>query len=87
MVTGRRSLINRRQTEIRKRKQFIRWISLFIKVTVVVVIVFHFRNIYTCLEEIQVKLEHFEIQQYGKTQTNVDTKIADESSDVDYEVN
>ena len=86
MVTGRRSLINRRQTEIRKRKQFIRWISLFIKVTVVVVIVFHFRNIYTCLEEIQVKLEHFEIQQYGKTQTNVDTKIADESSDVDYEV-
>lgn len=31
-------------------------------------------------------MERFEIQQYGKMQTNVDTKIADESRDVDYEV-
>lgn len=86
MVTGRRSLMNRRQKKIRKKKQFIRWISLLVKVTVVVAIVFHFRNIYAYLEEKQVKLERFEIQQYGKTQINVDTKIADESSDVDYEV-
>ena len=72
-----------RQKKFDEQQQFIRWVSLLIKVTVVVAIVFHFRNIYAYLEEIQVKLERFEIQQYGKMQTNVDTKIADESSDVD----
>ena len=76
--------MNRRQMESRRKKQQIRWISLLVKVAVVIVIVFCIRNIYARLEEMQMELERLEIQQYGMVQTNADAQPPDKLNDVDY---
>ena len=49
-----------------------------------VVIVFCIRNIYVRLEEMQMKLERLEIQQYGMAQTSADVQSPDKLNDVDY---
>ena len=58
--------------ESRRKKQKIKWISLLVRVSVLVVIVFCIRNINVRLEEMQMKLERLEIQQYGMVQTGAD---------------
>ncbi len=84
MVTGgRNALKNRRQIENR-RKKIIRWISLLVKVSVLVVIVFCIVNIYARLEKMQMELKRLEIQQYGMVQTSADTQLPDKINDVDY---
>lgn len=84
MVTaGRNVLKNRRQIENR-RKKITRWISLLVRVLVLLVIVFCIRNIYARLEEMQMELERLEIQQYGMVQTSADTQSPDKINDVDY---
>ena len=70
--------------ESRRKKQKIKWISLLVRVSVLVVIVFCIRNIYVCLEEMQMKLERLEIQQYGMAQTSADVQSPDKLNDVDY---
>lgn len=85
MVTGGRNVrINRRQMEIKRKKQLMRWISLLVKVTVLLVIVFCIRNIYARLEEMQMELERLEMQQYGMVQTSADAQPPDKLNDVDY---
>ena len=85
MVTGDRNVrMNRQQMESRRKKQKIKWISLLVRVSVLVVIVFCIRNIYVCLEEMQMKLERLEIQQYGMVQTGADAQSPDKLNDVDY---
>ena len=85
MVAGGRNVrMNRQQMESRRKKQQIRWISLLVKVAVVIVIVFCIRNIYARLEEMQMELERLEIQQYGMAQTNADAQSPDKLNDVDY---
>ena len=84
MVTGgRNALKNRRQIENRKKK-IIRWISLLVKVSVLVVIVFCIGNIYARLEKMQMELKRLEIQQYGMVQTSADAQSQDKLNDVDY---
>lgn len=84
MVTaGRNVLKNRRQIENR-RKKITKWISLLVRVLVLLVIVFCIRNIYARLEEMQMELERLEIQQYGMVQTSADTQSPDKINDVDY---
>lgn len=85
MVTdGRNVRMNRRQLEIKRRKQLMKCISLFVRVSLVVVIVFCIRNIYTRLEEMQTELERLEIQQYGMVQTSADAQTPDKLKDVAY---
>lgn len=85
MVAGGRNVrMNRQQMESRRKKQQIRWISLLVKVAVVIVIVFCIRNIYARLEEMQMELERLEIQQYGRVQTSADAQPPDKLNDVDY---
>lgn len=85
MVAGGRSVrMNRQQIESRRKKQLIKWISLLVRVSVLVVIVFCIRNIYARLEEMQMKLERLEIQQYGMVQTSTDEQSPDNLNDVDY---
>lgn len=87
MVAGGRNVrMNRQQMESRRKKQQIRWISLLVKVAVVIVIVIVFciRNIYARLEEMQMELERLETQQYGMAQTNADAQSPDKLNDVDY---
>lgn len=85
MVTGGRNVrINRRQMEIKRKKQLMRWISLLVKVAVLLVIVFCIRNIYARLEEMQMELERLEMQQYGMEQTSTDVQSPDKLNDVDY---
>lgn len=85
MAAGGRNVgMNRRQMEIRRKKQLMWWISLLVKVLVLLVIVFCIRNIYVRLEEIQIELERLEIQQYGMVQTSADTQSPDKINDVDY---
>ena len=74
---GRNDRMNRQQMESRRKKQQIRWISLLVRVAVLVVIVFCIRNIYARLEEMQMELERLEIQQYGMVQTNADAQPPD----------
>ena len=75
MATGSRNIwMNRQQTEIRRKKQLIRWISLLVRVSILAVIVFYIRNIYSRLEEMQMELEQLEIQQSGMVQTSASTK-------------
>ncbi len=75
MATGSRNIwMNRQQTEIRRKKQLIRWISLLVRVSILAVIVFYIRNIYSRLEEMQMELEQLEIQQYGMVQTSASTQ-------------
>ena len=85
MVAGGRNVgMNRRQIESRRKKQLMRWISLLVRVLVLLVIVFCIRNIYVRLEEMQMKLERLEIQQYGMVQTGADVQSPDKLNDVDY---
>lgn len=85
MVAGGRNVgMNRRQIESRRKKQLMRWISLLVRVLVLLVIVFCIRNIYVRLEEMQMKLERLEIQQYGMVQTSADVQSPDKLNDVDY---
>ncbi len=85
MVAGGRNVgMNRRQIESRRKKQLMRWISLLVRVLVLLVIVFCIRNIYVRLEEMQMKLERLEIQQYGMAQTSADVQSPDKLNDVDY---
>jgi len=85
MVTGGRNVrMNRQQMESRRKKQQIRWISLLVRVAVLVVIVFCIRNIYTRLEEMRMELERLEMQQFGMVQTSADAQSQDKSNDVDY---
>lgn len=85
MVTdGRNVWTNRRQIEIRRKKQLIRWISLLARVLVLLVIVFLIRNIYARLEEMQMEIERLEIQQYGVVQTSADAQLPDILNDADY---
>lgn len=85
MVAGGRNVrMNRQQMESRRKKQQIRWISLLVRVAVLVVIAFCIRNIYARLEEMQMELERLEIQQYGMVQTSADTQSPDKINDVDY---
>ena len=85
MITGGRNVrMNRQQMESRRKKQQIRWIFLLVRVSVLVVIVFCIRNIYARLEEMQMKLERLEIQQYGIVQTSTDAQSPDKLNDIDY---
>ncbi len=85
MVTGGRNVrMDRRQLEIKRKKQLMRWISLIVRVSVVAVIVFCIRNIYTRLEEMQMELERLEIQQYGMVQTSADAQSPDKLNDAAY---
>ena len=80
MVTGDRNV----RMNSRRKKQQIRWMSLLVRVAVLVVIVFCIRNIYARLEEMQMELERLEIQQYGMVQTSADAQPPDKLNDVDY---
>lgn len=85
MITGGSNVrMNRRQLEIRRKKQMIRWISLLVRALILVVMVLCIRNIFVRLEEMQMELERLEIQQYGMVQTGADALAPDESSDMDY---
>ena len=85
MVTGGRNVwTNRRQMEIRRKKQLIRWISRIVNVLVLLVIVFLIRNICARLEEMQMELERLEIQQNGMVQTSADAQLPDKLNDADY---
>lgn len=85
MVTGGRNVrVNRRQMDNKRKKQLMRWISLLVRVSVLVVVVFCIRNIYSRLEEMQMELERLEIQQYGIVQTSTDAQSPDKLNDVDY---
>lgn len=85
MITGGSNVrINRRQMEIRRKKQMIRWIALLVRALLLAVIVFCIRNIYARLEEMQMELERLEIEQYGMIQTSADSQALGQPGDMDY---
>ena len=77
--SGRNIRTSRRQAEDRKRRQRIRRISVFAKVSILIVFVFCIRNIYAHLEEMQMELKRLEMQQYGIAQTGADVQMSEKT--------
>ena len=76
---GRNVRTSRRQAENRKRRQRIRRIFDFAKVSVLIGFVFCIKNIYAHLEEMQMELKRLEVQQYGLVQTGAEVQMSEKT--------
>lgn len=83
-MDGRNVRMNRRQIESRRRKQLIKWIFVFARVVILVVIALCIRNLYAHMEEIQGKLETLRIQDNDTIQTSGEEQAPKNAEKVDY---
>lgn len=81
---GRNVRLNRREIESRGRKQLIRWIFVFVRAVILVVIALCIRNLYARMDEIQGKLETLRIQNNDTIQTSGGEQAPENAEEVDY---
>lgn len=81
---GRNPRMNKRGMENRKRKRLMRWLSLWGRVLVFIVILICIRNIYDRLEEVGTELERLGTAEYGAVVPAADAQPVTKTDTANY---
>ena len=81
---GRNIRMNKQQIEIRRKRRRIKFFLFFVRLLILLALIFCIRNIYFRLEEIQAELKRLEVRQYSITQTSAEIQPTGQTDGINY---